>query len=109
MASIGRTPDGRWKAYVARKGVRKSKRFDTKQAAQDWAAREEYLILNKEAVEGLQPLSDILKRYAREVSPENKGHRWEVVRLEKIGRDKSVGFGSRIYLRPTSRIGGIDA
>lgn len=47
MASITKHK-GRWRAQVARKGVRKSRIFETKREAQDWAARQEYLILHGE-------------------------------------------------------------
>lgn len=88
MASVTKTDAGRWKAYVARKGVRKSQTFDTKRAASDWAAREEYLILNNETVRGNARLSEVFERYGREVSINNRGHRWEALRLAKMGRDK---------------------
>lgn len=86
MASIRKWKKG-WRAEVARRGVRKSKVFPTRQEAKDWAARQEHLILNAGQIASKQPLKDALNRYAREVSPAKRGHRWEVVRLEKIGRD----------------------
>jgi integrase len=36
-------------------------------------------------------LGELFDRYAREVSPTKRGHRWEVIRLEKLGRDKISG------------------
>lgn len=33
------------------------------------------------------PFADLLERYAREVSPKKRGHRWEAIRLEKLGQD----------------------
>jgi integrase len=88
LASVTKTDGGRWKAYVARKGVRKSQTFDTKRAAADWAAHEEHLILNKETVQGNMRLSAVFERYGREVSVNNRGHRWEALRLAKMGREK---------------------
>lgn len=91
MASFEKTKTGRWKAYVAIQGTRKSKTFDTKQAARDWAARQEYLIKNAGKIASRQPLRDVLDRYAREISIHNKGHKWEALRLAKIGRG-SIGY-----------------
>jgi len=89
MASIRKHAKG-WRVEVARKGVRRSKVFPTRRAAQDWGARQEYLIL--EEGQGLRDsrttLGDMLDRYAREVSPAKRGHRWEVLRLERMRADK---------------------
>lgn len=87
MASIRKHGKG-WRAEVARNGRRQSKVFPTKREATDWAARAEYLILNGDKVAAAQAFGDVLERYAREVSPTKRGERWEVVRLEKIGRDQ---------------------
>lgn len=87
MASIRKHGDG-WRAQVARKGIRKSRIFPTRQEAKDWAARAEFEILNGDKVAAKTPLGDVLDRYAREVSPSKRGHRWELVRLGKLGRDR---------------------
>ena len=85
MASI--TKHGKqWRAQIARKGIRKSKVFQSRQEAKDWAAREEYKIVNSRKVAAAMKLADVFDRYAREVSPGKRGHRWEVVRLEKLAR-----------------------
>jgi integrase len=86
VASI-RKVGGRWRAEVARKGIRKSKLFDSKQAAKDWAARQEYLILNAKPKGETTTFSDALLRYAKEVSPTKRGHRWEILRLERVRKD----------------------
>ncbi|MDO6755406.1 site-specific integrase [Phaeobacter inhibens] len=86
MASIRKLKSG-YRAEVARNGVRKSKVFPTKQEAKDWAARTEFEILNHDKVAAKLMLGELFERYAREVSPSKRGHRWEVIRLEKIGRD----------------------
>jgi len=86
VASIRKHAKG-WRAEVARKGIRKSKVLATRQEAKDWAARQEHLILNAGSVAKKTILKDVLDRYAREVSPTKGGHRWEVVRLEKLARD----------------------
>jgi integrase len=86
VASISKHGKG-WRASVARHGVRKTRVFPTKAAARDWAAHEEYLILNAAVIRSEIPLADVLQRYAREVSPGKRGERWEVIRLDKLCRD----------------------
>lgn len=87
MGSVAKHAKG-YRAQVARQGVRKSKVFATAREAKDWIARQEYLILNAAAVAAQGTLGELLRRYAQERSPQKRGERWEVIRLEKIGRDK---------------------
>lgn len=86
MASI-RKDGNRFRAFVARKGKRLSKTFATKTEAKDWAAHQEWLILNAEAVQSKLPFGDLLDRYAREVSPAKRGARWEMLRIERFRED----------------------
>ncbi|OWU78046.1 integrase [Marinibacterium profundimaris] len=86
MASIRKHKSG-WRAEVVRKGQRRSKVLPTRQEAKDWAARQEYEILNAQKVAAAAPFGDVLDRYAREVSPGKRGHRWEVIRLERFKKD----------------------
>jgi integrase len=86
MASFRKLKSG-YRAEIARNGVRKSKVFPTKQEAKDWAARAEYEILNGDKVAAKMRLGELFDRYGREVSPSKRGHRFEVFRLEKFGRD----------------------
>jgi len=86
MASIRKHKDS-WRAFIDRRGIRKSKVFPTRQQAKDWAAREEFKIMNGEKVAAAMRLADLLDRYAREVSPSRRGHRWEVLRLERMQRE----------------------
>ena len=86
MASIIKHKAG-WRALVERKGIRKSKVFQSKREAKDWAAREEYKILNGEKYAAAMTFGELMDRYAREVSPGKRGHRWEVIRLERFQRD----------------------
>jgi integrase len=89
MASFEKRKDGRWRVFVARAGVRRSKILPTKQAAKDWAARQEYLILNaKPEKPGGIPFSDVLDRYASEVSPTKRGERWELLRLARFQKEE---------------------
>ncbi|MCJ9708931.1 integrase [Bordetella hinzii] len=70
-----------WRAEISKAGVRESKTFATKREAQEWAAaRETELAVS--AVGGITPktVAQVLQRYCEEISPRNKGHRWERVR-----------------------------
>jgi hypothetical protein len=98
MASFRKIAGNRWRAEVARRGVRKSRVFDSKQAARDWAAREEYLILNAPEVASRVLFREVLARYAREVSPAKRGARWEVLRLERIQKDRIADLATADHL-----------
>ncbi|WP_146589920.1 tyrosine-type recombinase/integrase [Puniceibacterium confluentis] len=87
MASIRKHAKG-WRAEVARQGVRKSMMFPTRQEAKDWAARQEYEILNSGKLAAAKPFGEVMDRYAREVSSTKRGARWEIIRLEKMRRDR---------------------
>ncbi|WP_076646414.1 tyrosine-type recombinase/integrase [Pontibaca methylaminivorans] len=91
MASVKRQGKG-WRAMVSRRGIRRTKVFPTQQEAKDWAARQEYLILNAEDVQAAMPFREVMDRYAREVSPIKRGARWEMIRLEALSRDKIGGI-----------------
>lgn len=86
MASIIRHGKA-WRALVNRGGKRLSKVFPAKRDAQDWAARQEYLIQNGDKVADALSFGEVMDRYAREVSPGKRGARWEILRLGMIGRD----------------------
>lgn len=88
MASITKQDSGKWRAFVRVAGKRKSKVFPNKAAAKAWAAREEYLSENPEAVLESMSFGDLLSRYGREVSVKKRGHRAEAVRIERIRRDE---------------------
>ena len=86
MASFAKV-NGKWKVYVARKGVRKSATFETKREAVEWATRTEALILsNKQTSIPNIPFSDLLNRYIDTVTVRKKGERWERNRLLAIAR-----------------------
>lgn len=80
-------PNGKWRAEVSKDGKRLSKVRNTKKEAREWAARAEYEVTHGGKIAAAMPFRDVLDRYAREVSPKKRGHRWEVIRLEKIGKD----------------------
>jgi integrase len=71
---------------VARQGVRLSQTFPTKAAAKEWAARQEYLILNG-GINKPGTVRELFDRYAREVAPSHRGARWEMIRLELLAKD----------------------
>ena len=88
MASIKKLESGKWRAQVYRKGARRSKVFASKMAASEWAAREEYLLDNQVEVNSRMPFGDLLDRYGREVSQFKGGARSEIIRIERIRRDR---------------------
>jgi hypothetical protein len=85
MASIRKHTKG-YRAQIDRSGIRKSKTFVSRQEAKDWAAHEEYKILHGEKLAAAMKFGEVLERYAREVSPQKRGHKWEVMQIERILR-----------------------
>jgi integrase len=86
MATFRKMKTG-WRAEIARQGVRKSKMFQTKQEARDWAASAEQSILQGETQAAQIKFGDLMDRYRLEVSPKKRGARWEEIRLLKLARD----------------------
>lgn len=88
MASL--IKDGnRWKAQVCVNGIRKSKRFDSKTQAKNWATRTEVLLARMVEGESLNhTLGQVFDRYAAEVSETKKGAQWEIVRLNSFKKYK---------------------
>jgi integrase len=70
-------------AEVFKRGVRRSKSFPTKQAAQAWAR-----LTESEIDAGNRPSSltvgQMLDKYAREISPAKKGAKWEQTRITAL-------------------------
>lgn len=87
MASVSRHGK-RWRAQVAIKGKRKSKVFDTRNEATLWAIEAETVLKGGKATVGGYTLREAFKRYAEEISPTKRGERWEVLRLNKLCRDR---------------------
>lgn len=90
MASIVQTANG-YRVQVYVKGVRDSATRRTKREAAAWAAARETEIREQA---GLPPavrftLADALARYRDEVSPEKRGRRWEVLRINAFLRADS--------------------
>lgn len=88
MATFRKRGDS-WRAEIVKSGVRESRTFGTKREAQEWAAQRESEIASV-SVAGItpKPLKDVLERYRDEVASDNKGNRWEVVRINKFIRDE---------------------
>ncbi|ARP86258.1 tyrosine-type recombinase/integrase [Bordetella genomosp. 9] len=88
MASFRKRGD-MWRAEVYKGGVRDSATFPTKREAQEWAAKRE-LELAESKETGVIPakLSKVLEKYRDEVSPKNKGHRWERVRIDRFLKEE---------------------
>jgi integrase len=89
VASYRETAYG-WRAEVFRRGVRRSESgFRTKAAAVAWASQVEADILaGKRGEIPNLTVSELFTRYEKEVSAHKKGKRWEVIRLQALGRDK---------------------
>lgn len=88
MSSIKPWRNG-YRALLWVKGQRDSRTFDTKRAAQLWAAQRTIDLQTIAAGQegSLRTVQDAFDKYAGEVSPTHKGERWEAVRLAKLGRD----------------------
>ena len=84
MASIRKRGDS-WVAEVFKRGVRMSRSFATKQAAQAWARATE-----SEIDAGNRPSSvtvgQMLDKYGREVSSTKRGSAWELKRIAAFQR-----------------------
>lgn len=87
MASIRKVKD-KWLAEVRIKGKYRSKTFGTKGEAKGWADDEERKINKSGDIIYGKTLGDAFRKYIDEESPKKKGARWEIIRLEKIGRDE---------------------
>lgn len=87
MATYQKLASGRWQAQVRCSGVRKSKSFQSKREAKEWAGQQEYDILNAQPEGERVSLGDAFRRYANEVSSKKRGERWEVIRLAKLRKE----------------------
>lgn len=91
MASIQKVANG-WRAQVYVKGQRDDRTFANKAMAQQWAVTREAELHAICAGQGSKThtVGNVLDDYQRNVSPTKRGARWEILRLEVIGR-KVVG------------------
>jgi integrase len=87
MASI-KNIDGKYRVFIFKMGVRKSKVFDVKAKAVAWATQTEADILaGKTGAVPDKTFGDLLDEYASRVSPTKRGERWEKVRINLVKRD----------------------
>lgn len=93
MASFRPTANGGWRAEVYVKGARDWGSFDTKAEARAWASQRETELrsLSSGAGSKTHTVADMLKDYRDKVSPTKRGERWEVLRLDLIGRKEING------------------
>ena len=88
MASI-RKRGARWRVQVAKLGQRLSSTHASKARALAWAAEIETAIAaGRYRDVPDKSFGDLLARYAQTVSPRKRGCRWEVVRIDKLRRDR---------------------
>jgi integrase len=84
---------GSWRVQVSIQGVRESSTFSTKAEAVAWAAKRETEIREDKASGVLRgkTVGDAFGRYEKEVSAHKDGARWEVLRLNAIGKTEIDG------------------
>jgi integrase len=83
-----------WRIQIEIAGVRDSKVLSTKRECENWAAIRTNELRNnaKTGLSGNHTLLQALRKYATDVSPKNKGERWEVVRLTALERQLPVSL-----------------
>ena len=89
MASFQQVIGG-WRAFVARKGIRESKTFESKAEANAWAARREHEIISGTSPRQIareHTLHKMFIRFRDEEAPKRKGCRWETVRINRFLRE----------------------
>ena len=93
MASISKVTNG-YRAQISVKGQRDSQVFRTKREAESWAAARETEIRTdqKTPPRNKFTLADAFTKYAAEVSPGNRGARWEQVRINAFKNLWSARF-----------------
>lgn len=85
MASI-QPHRGAWRVQVYVGGRRESRVCATRKEAAAWALEREAELGGKRLPD--KSFKDALERYAREVSPLHRGERWEILRLNAIGKER---------------------
>lgn len=83
-----------WRVQIEIAGVRDSKVLPTKRECENWAALRTAQLRSdaKTGLSGNHTLLAALRKYATDVSPKNKGERWEVVRLTALERQLPVSL-----------------
>jgi integrase len=80
---------GKWRAIIRRKGAPEtSKTFATKTMAEAWARKIEHGIDSGQVTAVAKgTVGELFRRYRDEVTPDKKGARWEMVRLNRLERE----------------------
>lgn len=76
----------KWRIEIQRNGQSASGYFDTKQLAINFAIEKEAQFVGGTATVEGRKMSDLFAEYAKHKSPNNKGVRWERVRLAKLSK-----------------------
>ncbi|MFY4697699.1 hypothetical protein [Burkholderia glumae] len=92
MPTIRKRGDCQFQAIVRRQGFPpQTKTFISRKEAEAWAARIEAEMLagsfSSPTESSKTPLSELLIRYGREISPEKKGEALELLRIKKLLAD----------------------
>lgn len=88
MASV-KPHKGKWRVFVFKLGVRKTKVFKIKAQATAWGAQTETdIIAGKSGAIPDKTFGDLLARYAEEVSTTKRGAKWEITRINLLCRDE---------------------
>ncbi|MFJ9531224.1 tyrosine-type recombinase/integrase [Herbaspirillum sp. NPDC101396] len=92
MASVLKVATG-WRVQINVKGQRDSRVLSSKTLANEWAVKREAEMrsISSGAGSKTHTVNDALRRYAKDVSPTKKGARWEILRLDVIGRKEIDG------------------
>lgn len=85
MASIQKTQKG-YRAQIYVNGHRESKTFRTQREAKYWAESRTLQLQQHNTLpeSHRHTLTDALIKYAEEVSPDKRGHRWEAIRINLL-------------------------
>lgn len=102
MATI-RKRGGTWQAIVDRKGIYKSQSFQTKAQAQSWATSIEAEILTgkltlKQSISQNKTITDLMQKYAEEVSVKKRGNQWEQIRINALIQSSMVLDGYEMQI-----------
>ena len=95
METIFKVNNGKWRAQVKVKDFRKSKVFDSKKEANQWAIalENEKLKLAKRQHSSLGvdfskiKFEEVIDKYIKEISRNKRGSRWEEIRLNAFKRN----------------------
>lgn len=73
-----------WRVQIRRRGATQTRTFRSKARAREWAIQVEAGITGEAHPLGKHTLLEAMRRYAREVSPDKRGARWERIRLKSF-------------------------